>query len=163
MKGREAPRERPRDSVSPLRVMVVEDSEYDAMLLVEELRRGNYEPVYERVCTAEEMEEALEGARGEDWQIVVSDYYMPRFSGPDALALLRRLGYNTPFIVVSGKIGEEAAVAMMRAGAQDYVIKDNMARLCPAIERELRELRSARSAKRLRRRSKRARTGSGVW
>lgn len=143
MKGREAHRERLRDGVpsAPLRVLVVEDSEYDAVLLVEELRRGLYEPVYERVCTAEEMEKALERAkaRGEEWQIVVSDYYMPRFSGPDALTLLRRLGYDTPFIVVSGKIGEEAAVAMMRAGAQDYVTKDNLARLCPAIERELRE------------------------
>ena len=71
--------------------------------------------------------------------MVLSDYYMPLFRAPDALALLRRLGYDTPFIVVSGKIGEDAAVAMMQAGAQDYVTKENLARLCPAIERELRE------------------------
>ena len=163
MKGREAPRERSRYSLpsTPLRVLVVEDSKYDAMLLVEELRRGDYEPVYERVCAAEEMEEALERAKaqGEEWQIVVSDYYMPRFSGPDALTLLRRLGYDTPFIVVSGKIGEEAAVAMMRAGAQDYVTKDNLARLCPAIERELREAAVRKEAeRRLREAERRFRT-----
>jgi PAS domain S-box-containing protein len=137
--GREDAGETPPKT--PLRVLVVEDSEYDTMLLAEELRRGGYEPDYGRVSTADEMEEALAKAqgRGAEWQIIVSDYYMPRFSGPEALALMRRLGYETPFIVVSGKIGEEAAVAMMRSGAQDYVSKDNMARLCPAIERELRE------------------------
>ena len=124
-----------------LRVLLVEDSENDAILLLRELRRGGYEPLCERVSTPEEMERALgeASARGEDWEVVVSDYYMPRFDAPDALALLRRLGYDTPFIVVSGKIGEEAAVGLMRAGAQDYVAKEDMARLCPAIERELRE------------------------
>ena len=124
-----------------LRVLLVEDSENDALLLLRELRRGGYEPVYERVSTPEEMERALEGAseKKRPWQIVISDYYMPRFRAPDALALLRRLGYDTPFVVVSGKIGEDAAVAMMRAGAHDYVAKGNLTRLCPAIDRELRE------------------------
>jgi PAS domain S-box-containing protein len=128
-------------SGSTLRALLVEDSENDALLVAEELRRGGYEPACERVSTPEEMELALTGAsaRGEPWQVVLSDYYMPHFGAPDALALLRRLGYDTPFIVVSGKIGEDAAVAMMQAGAQDYVIKENLARLCPAIERELRE------------------------
>ena len=128
-------------SGTSLRVLLVEDSENDALLVVQELRRGGYEPACERVSTPEEMERALAEAsvRGEPWEVVLSDYYMPHFSAPDALALLRRLGYDTPFIVVSGKIGEDAAVAMMRAGAQDYVAKENMARLCPAIERELRE------------------------
>jgi len=120
-------------------VLLVEDSEDDALLLLRELRRGGYEPTCERVSTPEEMERALADAGGEPWEVVLSDYYMPSFRAPEALALLRRLGYDTPFIVVSGKIGEDAAVAMMRAGAQDYVTKDNMARLCPAIERELRE------------------------
>ncbi|MBD0356658.1 MAG: GAF domain-containing protein, partial [Rubrobacter sp.] len=128
-------------SGSTLRALLVEDSENDALLVAEELRRGGYEPACERVSTPEEMELALTeaSARGEPWQVVLSDYYMPHFGAPDALALLRRLGYDTPFIVVSGKIGEDAAVAMMQAGAQDYVIKENLARLCPAIERELRE------------------------
>ena len=138
---------------TPLRVLLVEDSQNDALLLLRELRRGGYEPVYERVDTPEGMEWALEEARtrGRPWEVVLSDYYMPRFRGPEALNLLRGLGYDTPFVVVSGRIGEDAAVAMMRAGAQDYVTKENMARLCPAIERELREVEGRREAeKRLR-------------
>ena len=125
----------------PVRLLLVEDSENDAMLLLRELRRGGYEPLYERVYTPEEMERALEeaSARGEPHEVVVSDYYMPRFRAPDALELLRGLGYDVPFIVVSGKIGEDAAVEIMRAGANDYLTKENMARLCPAIERELKE------------------------
>ena len=135
---------------TPLRVLLVEDSENDALLLLRELRRGGYEPLYERVSTPEEMERALEEARkrGKPWEVVLSDYYMPRFRGPDALDLLRGLGYDTPFVVVSGKIGEDAAVAMMRAGAQDYVAKENLARLCPAIERELREAEGRRERER---------------
>lgn len=125
----------------PLRLLLLEDSENDALLLLRELRRGGYEPVLERVSTPEKMRRALVEAdeRGEPWEIVVSDYFMPRFRAPDALALLRDLGYDTPFIVVSGKVGEETAVEAMRAGAQDYITKENMARLNPAIERELRE------------------------
>ncbi len=130
-----------REPGAPLRVLLVEDSENDALLLLRELRRGGYEPLYELVSTSEEMERALGEAssRGEPWEVVVSDYYMPRFGALAALELLQRLGYDTPFVVVSGKIGEDAAVAMMRAGAQDYVAKEDMLRLCPAIERELRE------------------------
>ena|GEM_PF-579517 len=125
----------------PVRVLLVEDSENDAMLLLRELRRGGYEPIHERVYTPEDMERALRGAeaRGEPHEVVISDYYMPRFRAPDALALLRRLGYDVPFIVVSGKIGEDAAVGVMKAGADDYLTKENMARLCPAIRRELKE------------------------
>lgn len=125
----------------PLRLLLIEDSEDDALLLLRELRRGGYEPVHERVDTPEDMRRALVEAdkRGEPWEIVVSDYFMPRFRAPDALALLRDLGYDTPFIVVSGKVGEEIAVEAMRAGAHDYITKENLARLNPAIERELRE------------------------
>ena len=125
----------------PVRLLLVEDSENDAMLLLRELGRGGYRPVHERVCTPEDMERALEGAaaRGEPFEVVVSDYYMPRFRAPDALELLRGLGYDVPFIVVSGKIGEDAAVGIMKAGANDYLTKENMARLCPAIARELKE------------------------
>src|SRR3712207_350315 len=111
------------------------------MLLLRELRRGGYEPLSQRVYTPEDMEEALRSADagGEPFEVVVSDYYMPRFRAPDALRVLRDLGYDLPFIVVSGKIGEDAAVGIMKAGADDYVTKENMSRLCPAIERELRE------------------------
>src|SRR5215218_5920636 len=124
-----------------LRVLLVEDSENDAMLLLRELRRGGYQPHAQRVCTPEDMQEALRAAeaKGEPFHVVISDYSMPRFSAPDALRLLRELGYDVPFIVVSGKIGEDAAVGIMKAGANDYLTKENMSRLCPAIEREVRE------------------------
>src|SRR5918995_324287 len=124
-----------------LRVLLVEDSQNDAMLLLRELRRGGYEPLSQRVCTPEDMEKALRSAdaRDELFQVVISDYYMPRFRAPDALGLLRELGYDVPFIVVSGKIGEDAAVGIMKAGANDYLTKENMSRLCPAIEHEVRE------------------------
>jgi PAS domain S-box-containing protein len=124
-----------------LRVLLVEDSENDAMLLLRELRRCGYQPYSQRVCTPEDMQEALRAAdaRDEPFQVVISDYYMPRFRAPDALRLLRELGYDLPFIVVSGKIGEDAAVEIMKAGANDYLTKENMSRLCPAIEREVRE------------------------
>src|ERR671913_718009 len=133
-----------------LRVLLVEDSENDAMLLLRELRRGGYEPLSQRVCTPEEMAEALSAAdaRDEPFQVVISDYYMPRFSAPDALRLLRDLGYDLPFIVVSGKIGEDTAVGIMKAGADDYLTKENMSRLCPAIERELREAEVRRDRER---------------
>src|SRR5919106_650633 len=127
--------------IGTLRVLLVEDSENDAMLLLRELRRGGYEPLSQRVCTPEDMEKALRSAeaRDEPFQVVISDYYMPRFRAPYALRLLRELGYDVPFIVVSGKIGEDAAVEIMKAGANDYLTKENMNRLCPAIEREVRE------------------------
>src|SRR5215208_4823336 len=101
-----------------LRVLLVEDSENDAMLLLRELRRGGYQPHSQRVCTPEDMEKALRSAdaRDELFQVVISDYYMPRFRAPDALRLLRELRYDVPFIVVSGKIGEDAAVEIMKAG-----------------------------------------------
>ena len=125
-----------------LRVLLVEDSENDAMLLLRELRRGGYEPLLERVHTQEGMEEAWRAAEaaGESFQIVISDYFMPRFGASAALKLLRKLDPDVPFIVVSGKVGEEAAVEIMKAGADDYLTKENMSRLCPAIERELREV-----------------------
>jgi PAS domain S-box-containing protein len=122
---------------APLRALLVEDSEDDAQLLQRELRRGDYEPVCERVDTAEAMEAALEERT---WDIVISDHSMPAFSSSAALELLRRKGFvDMPFIIVSGRIGEDVAVAAMKAGAHDYIMKDNLARLNTAIERELRE------------------------
>lgn len=124
-----------------LRILIVEDSENDTLLMLRELRCRGYEPIHERVESLEAMETALKDAdaRGEPWEVVVSDYYMPRFQALDALKVLQRLGYDLPFVVVSGKVGEEAAVETMRGGAHDYVTKDNMARLAPLIERETRE------------------------
>ncbi|MBJ6750017.1 SpoIIE family protein phosphatase [Geomonas anaerohicana] len=120
----------------PLRVLIVEDSEDDALLLIFELRRGNYAPVSRRVETADSMRKALEE---EDWDLVVSDYVLPGFTGLEALQVLRDSGLDIPFIIVSGKIGEDTAVGAMKEGANDYLIKGNTSRLIPAIEREMQE------------------------
>jgi len=130
----------------PLRVLLVEDSEDDALLLLRELRRGGYEPLSERVDTAAEMEAALD-ERG--WDLVIADHSMPEFSSSAALELLRRKGFvDLPFIIVSGYIGEDAAVAAMKAGAHDYIMKDNLARLNTAIERQLRDAKVRRERRR---------------
>jgi signal transduction histidine kinase len=117
-------------------MLIVEDSEADAALLLRELRRSGYDPAHEQVDTAAAMKAALDA---ETWDLVVSDYSMPSFSAPAALNVLQQSGLDLPFIIVSGAIGEDAAVAAMKAGAHDYVMKGNMARLAPVIARELRE------------------------
>jgi len=124
----------------PLRVLMVEDSTDDEFLTLQELRRGGYEPISERVETGPALAIALKGT----WDLVLSDYAMPQFSGPAALAMVRELRQDLPFIVVSGTIGEDAAVDTMKAGADDYILKGNLTRLVPAIERELREAQERR-------------------
>jgi PAS domain S-box-containing protein len=124
-------------------VLVVEDSKNDALLLIRELKMGGYEPEYERVETPEAMEKAL-AASG--WDVVVSDYRLPRFGAPEALALFRESGLEAPFVVVSGKLGEDAAVEVMKAGADDFLTKDNLTRLCPTVERGLAEAEERRHA-----------------
>ncbi len=119
-----------------LRILIVEDSEDDALLMLAELKRGGFDPVFLRVETSEAMSNAL---RDRVWDIVVSDYVMPRFSGLAALKLLQETGLDLPFIVVSGHIGEDIAVDAMKAGAHDYILKGHYSRLVPAINRELRE------------------------
>jgi PAS domain S-box-containing protein len=119
-----------------LRILIVEDSEDDALLMLAELKRGGFDPVFIRVETPEAMSSAL---RDRVWDIVVSDYVMPRFSGLAALKLLQEAGLDLPFIVVSGHIGEDIAVDAMKAGAHDYILKGHYSRLVPAINRELRE------------------------
>ena len=121
----------------PLRALIVEDSEDDTLLLVRELQHGGYDVAFERVETAGAMTEALDNR---EWNIVLADYTMPHFSGTDALELLRGSGLDIPFIFVSGTIGEEIAVKAMKNGANDYILKGNLKRLIPAIERELREV-----------------------
>jgi two-component system, cell cycle sensor histidine kinase and response regulator CckA len=121
----------------PIRVLMVEDSEDDADLIARELRRGGYEPVTERVDSAEAMQAALDRAK---WDLVICDFSMPQFSGKDALRLLRASGSEAPFIFVSGTIGEDTAVAALKQGAQDYLLKDNLKRLIPAVQRELLEV-----------------------
>ncbi len=129
----------------PIRVLLVEDLERDAALLLLELRHGGYEPTYERVETAAAMTAALER---QPWDVVIADYMLPGFSGPAALKLLQRRGLDLPFIIVSGHIDEDTAVASMKAGAHDYVMKDRLARLVPAIEREMAEAEVRRARRR---------------
>ena len=119
----------------PLRVLIVEDSADDAELVVRALR-GARTVVFERVETAEDMRRALEAG---GWDVILSDHSMPRFSSLGALAIMQEKGLDLPFIIVSGNIGEDAAVAAMKAGAHDYVMKDKLARLPPAVEREIKE------------------------
>jgi len=130
---------------NPLRVLMVEDSEDDAVLMIHALKKGGYDPSHERVESAEAMRKAL---LEKAWDIVLCDYQMPRFTGLDAIALLKETGIDIPLIVVSGAIGEEIAVACMRRGASDYVMKGNFTRLVPAVERELKEAESRRRRRR---------------
>jgi len=126
-----------RGSGIPLRVLMIEDSPADAELVLAQLRRGGYAPAAHRVETAVALRAAL---ASEAWECVLSDYELPRFGGLAALQIVREMQDDVPFIVVSGAIGEDTAVAVMRAGAHDYVMKDTLARLCPAITRELRDV-----------------------
>ena len=119
----------------PIRVLVVEDNEDDALLLLRTLRKSGYDPEYTRVDNAPDMREALR----HPWDCVISDYSMPKFSALSALEMLRESGQDLPCFIVSGTISEDMAVAAMRAGAHDYLMKGNLQRLGPAIDRELQE------------------------
>lgn len=119
-----------------LAVLIVEDSEDDALLITRELRRSGFDPLMRRVDTADAMRAALAERA---WDLVLADYRMPRFSGPLALEALRESGLDIPFILVSATVGEEAAVAMMKAGAHDFVLKHSLGRLGAAVARELRD------------------------
>jgi putative nucleotidyltransferase with HDIG domain/PAS domain S-box-containing protein len=127
-----------------LRVLIVEDSEDDADLLLLELKRGGYHPEYVRVSSRNEMVAAL---NQHAWDLILSDFAMPGFSGQGALELWKEKLPDVPFIVISGTIGEETAVSMMKAGASDYIMKQNLARLNAAIERELRDASTRRERK----------------
>src|SRR5712692_2090010 len=129
-----------------LRVLIVEDSEDDAALLVRELKQGGFDVTHRRVASAGAMRAALDSER---WDLVISDYSMPDFSGSEAMNIVRERGLEVPFIFVSGTIGEDTAVAALKSGAQDYVLKGNLKRLIPATRRELREAEERRERKRL--------------
>jgi signal transduction histidine kinase len=121
----------------PLRVLIVEDNEPDALLVVHELKSGGFDVMFERVDTAETMSAAL---AKQTWDIVLSDYSMPRFSAPLALALVKERNPDLPFIIVSGTVTEDIAVEAIHAGAHDFMAKGKLGRLIPAIERELRDV-----------------------
>ncbi|HWI57934.1 MAG TPA: response regulator, partial [Bacillota bacterium] len=128
----------------PLRVLLVEDSQPDAVLLSHALERGGFSLTCERVDTAAAMELAL---KKHHWDLILADHSMPQFSAPEALDMVKRHHLDVPFIIVSGHIEEETAVAAMKAGAHDYIMKDRLARLVPAVERELREAEVRRARK----------------
>jgi two-component system, cell cycle sensor histidine kinase and response regulator CckA len=118
----------------PLRVLIVEDSPTDAKLMARELHRLDRDVHFERVETVEAMRAAL---RKQEWDAIISDWSLPKFSAMEALNCVKELALDVPFIVVSGTVGEETVVEAMRAGAHDYVLKDKLTRLLPAIEREI--------------------------
>jgi PAS domain S-box-containing protein len=120
----------------PLRVLQVEDSESDAALILRELKKEGYEVQAKRVEDPGALREALEN---QEWDVIIADYNLPGFNAPAALKILQEVGCDIPFLVVSGAIGEDVAVEMMKAGAHDYLMKNNLARLAPAVKRELRE------------------------
>ena len=121
---------------TPLRLLLVEDSESDAELLLMELRRGGFDVSHERIVNESGLRHALETG---SWDIVISDYSLPGFDGLRCLQIYHEYGRDMPFILMSGTVGEESAVEAMKGGAQDYIMKDKIVRLVPAIQRELRE------------------------
>ncbi len=127
-----------------LNILVVEDSEDDLLLLVRELKKGEFDFDYKRVYTPAALKEAL---AGEKWDIVISDYLMPGFSGLDALRILKGTDIDIPFILMSGKITEEMAVETLKAGAHDFISKQNLSRLNPSVKRELGDAKIRRAKK----------------
>jgi PAS domain S-box-containing protein len=122
--------------MQPIRILLIEDNEDDALLVLRAVRAGGFEPETLRVETAEEMRAALSN---ETWDLVISDFSLPSFNGPAALQVLKQSRLDIPFLIVSGTVGEETAVAALKAGAHDFLSKNNLNRLIPAITRELRE------------------------
>jgi len=123
---------------SHLNVLIVDDSEDDAILIVRALEKEGFNLSFKRVDTSSSLEAALDAS---PWDLIISDYSMPAFNASKALAICQNKIFDAPFIIVSGRIGEEIAVEMMRAGASDYVMKDDLGRLAPAVNRELRAAR----------------------
>jgi PAS domain S-box-containing protein len=135
-----------RDAAArPLAVLIIEDSEDDTALLVRELKRGGYDLTTRRVETLQELDAALDE---QAWDLVLADYSLPHLNAPAALARFHQRALDMPVIIVSGSIGEETAVAAMKAGAQDYLMKASLARLLPVIERELRDAEDRRRSRR---------------
>ncbi|MBA3350891.1 MAG: response regulator, partial [Blastocatellia bacterium] len=136
------PADRRRGFMKSLRALHIEDSERDHALFRRHLLANGIELIAERVDTATAMEQALSRS---EWDVIICDYSMPHFSAPEALENLRRLGVDIPFIIISGTVGEEEAVRALKAGASDYLMKDNLARLVPAIAREMQNAENRRA------------------
>ncbi len=136
----------PKVGKKPLRALLIEDSPLDAELLWRFLNQSHYEVIHQRADNAFQLSQALNNA---EWDVALCDYELPGFSWMEALNTIRGKGLEMPFIIVSGKIGEDIAVDAMRAGAHDYVMKNNLKRLLPAIDRELREAANRRERNRV--------------
>ena len=130
-----------RTGGTPLRVLIIEDSEADAQLNIVPLVRAGYDVEWEVVQTADAMQAALQRAT---WDVILSDFTMPRFSAPAALDLLHATGQDIPFLIISGTIGEEAAVTALKAGAHDFLVKGRLSRLIPSIDRALADVAARR-------------------
>lgn len=128
----------------PLRVLIIEDSVDDTFFVVRELQRGGFQVDFERVETPLAMREALESG---SWDLIISDYLMPQFDGSRALSLYKQMGLDIPFFVVSGAMGEELAVEIVKSGAHDYLKKENLSRLVDSVKRELEAARQRRTRK----------------
>jgi hypothetical protein len=129
----------------PLRVLLIEDSDDEARLLLQELRQGGYAPEHECVDTADAMNAALDK---QSWDVIISDYVLSQFGGLAALTLLKKRGDDTPLIIVSGTVGEDVAVEALKEGADDYLLKDKLIRLVPAVQRTLGDAEHKRERKR---------------
>jgi PAS domain S-box-containing protein len=127
-----------------IRSLIIEDSEDDALLMLRELQKGGFEPVYKIVDTEHDMQEAL---KSQAWDLIISDFSLPGFNGLEALKTARKYDPDVPFILVSGTIGEDIAVTAMKSGAHDYMMKDNLKRLIPAVKRELHDARVRKAHK----------------
>jgi signal transduction histidine kinase len=136
-----------------LKLLLVEDLESDAHLIVRALQKGGYEVEHRRIWSAQQLRDALSN---ESWDVVISDYFLPGFDGPSALAIVREYACDMPFIIVSGTVVEDQAVAAIKAGAHDYLMKDRMARLAVSVERELREAAERKRTRALKEESTRA-------
>jgi PAS domain S-box-containing protein len=141
--NRSRPEKKPASN-SSLRVLVVGDSEEDTKLLLRELERGEWEVAHQRVNTAAAMSAALDA---QPWDLVIADYWLAKFSGPASLELLQKRAMDLPFILISGKVGEETAAKAMAAGAQDFFFKGDLKRLLLAVKRELRAAKRRRAAR----------------
>lgn len=130
--------------IIPLRLLLIDDSDDDVLVLLSELSKGGIEPVCKRIDAPAALSAAL---TSRDWDFIICEYIMPSFSGLEALRLVKESGLDIPFIIVSGNIGEETAVEIMKAGAHDYIVKGNLARLVPAIRREIEEAEGRRRRK----------------
>ena len=124
-----------------LRVLIVDNSEDDTLLIIRELKKDGYNPVHERVETSAAMKKTL---KEKQWDIILCDYKLTKFNAPSAIAVLKETNIDIPIIIVSGTVGEDVAIECMRLGAQDYIMKRNLSRLCPAIARELRQAKANR-------------------